>query len=102
MATALIVTGPPAATPVTENVPVVVPAAMVIVPGDTVAIAVFKLLKVTTRADVGAGDTVTVPVIERLTPTRDELVVTSIVFVVVTLKALLVADVRPVADAARV
>jgi hypothetical protein len=99
---ALMVTGPPAATPLTEKVPVVVPAAMVIVPDDTVAIAVFELFKVTTRADVGAGDTVTVPLIDRLMPTKDELVVTSIVFVVVMLNALLVVEVRPVALAPRV
>jgi hypothetical protein len=87
--------------PFNVNVPVAKPAPMVMVSGDTVARPVLLLLRVTVRALVGAGETVTVPVIERPTPTR--LPGTEMVIV---LRLVLVnekfTEVSPVADAVTV
>jgi hypothetical protein len=64
------VTGPPRATPVTVNVPVVLPTGIVTDEGATVAMAVFALDKVTAEPPAGAGcGSVIVPLIVRPTPT---------------------------------
>jgi hypothetical protein len=88
--------GPPAAMPFTLNVPVVAPAEITTLAGETVTMDVLALLRETVTADAGAGETVIVPTMVRPTPTRPPVVI-AIVFVLVTLNALLVAPERPVA-----
>jgi hypothetical protein len=88
--------------PFTVKAPVVEPPGMIMLAGETVAILGVPLLRFTVRLVVGAGETVTVPSIERPTPTSPPAVVIVIVLTLVTLNALLVAPVSPVALAASV